>query len=246
MINLSGHSGCNITLYDNNIVRKISPTLEYNDRLKNQMEKQQSFFHHTIKSPQIYNYGYDKQGMFYFDMEYIRGINLSVYFQKEKLANCLEIIDLITSFQTQSEQINIKKQIIDKTQNIELSDSIKEIIESNNWVIDTGYGHGDLTFENIIVGKNGIYLIDFLDSFVNGLLIDESKLLQDAFCYWSFKNQTSIPKRKLLSVCEKFHSKQHYCMLLIHLIRIIPYSDINKKKELICLIKKVETQINQF
>jgi hypothetical protein len=245
MINLNGHSGCNIVLY-NNVVRKTSPTLEYNDRLKAQMEKQQSFSHPIIESPQIYSWGYDDLNRFYFDMEYIHGINLSVYFQKEKLSNCLEIIDLITSFQTEIKQIDIKDQILNKIQNIELNNEILELIKSNDWIINIGEGHGDLTFENIIIKKNKIYLIDFLDSFINGKLVDESKLLQDAFCYWSFKNKDSIPKRKLLPVCEKFNSKQHYYMLFLHLIRIIPYSNINKKKELLCMIEKVILKINQF
>jgi tRNA A-37 threonylcarbamoyl transferase component Bud32 len=246
MINLNGHSGCDISLYDNNVVRKISPTLEYNGRLKSQMERQQSFSHYILKSPQVYNWGYTDNGLFYFDMEYIHGVNLNIYFQREKLHKCMEIIDLITSFQTNVEQINVRDQVINKIQHIKLDEDTKEILMSNDWVIDAGYGHGDLTFENVIINKNEIYLIDFLDSFINGKIVDESKLLQDAFCYWSFKDQSSIPKRKLLSVSEKFNSKQHYYMLLLHLVRILPYSNTNKKEEILCMIKNVKSQINQF
>jgi tRNA A-37 threonylcarbamoyl transferase component Bud32 len=246
MINLNGHSGCNVILYGDNIVRKTSPTLEYNTRLKTQMEKQQSFSHHTLKSPQIYDWGYNEHGMFYFDMEYIHGVSLSVYFQRERLHKCMEIIDLVTSFQTYIKQVDIKQQVIDKIHNIDLDKDTKELLILNDWLINTGYGHGDLTFENIIIRKNEVYLIDFLDSFVDGSLIDESKLLQDAFCYWSFKDQTLTPKRKLLSVSEKFNSKQHYCMLLLHLVRIIPYSNSNKKEKLLCMIENVKSQINQF
>lgn len=245
MIHLNGHSGCVVTLH-NNTVRKVSPTLEYNKRLKSQMEKQLLFSHSILKSPQVYDWGYTDDSLFYFDMEYIHGVNLNVYFQRERLYQCIEIIDLITSFQTCTKQIDIKKQVIDKIQNIELDEDTKEILTSNNWLIDTGYGHGDLTFENVIIGKNEIYLIDFLDSFIDGPLIDESKLLQDAFCYWSFKDQSSIPKRKLLSISEKFNSKQHYYMLLLHLVRIIPYSNPNKKQEILCMIKKVKSKINQL
>jgi predicted Ser/Thr protein kinase len=246
VINLSGHSGCNVTLYNDNVIRKISPNSEYNKRLKLQMEKQHLFSHHILKSPQIYNWGYTDDNLFYFDMEYIHGINLNVYFQRERLHQCIEIIDLVTSFQTNIKQVDIKDQIANKIKNIELDEDTKEILMSNNWTINTGYGHGDLTFENIIIKKNDIYLIDFLDSFVDGPLIDESKLLQDAFCYWSFKDQLSTPKRKLLSISEKFNTKQHYYMLLLHLIRTIPYSNLNKKKETLCMIEKVKTKINQL
>ena len=245
MINLSGHSGCNVMLY-NNVVRKISPTLEYNNRLKTQMEKQQSFSHHILKSPKIFDWGYNENGMFYFDMEYIHGINLNTYFQKERLHKCIDVINLVTSFQTCVEKINIKEQVINKIQNINVNDDIKEMLTSNSWVIDSGYSHGDLTFENIIIKENKIYLIDFLDSFISGPLIDEAKLLQDIFCYWSFKDPTLTPKRKLLAVSEKFNSKQHYYMLLLHLVRIIPYINPNKIEKLLCMIQNVKNKINQF
>jgi tRNA A-37 threonylcarbamoyl transferase component Bud32 len=245
MIKLNGHSGCSITLCDN-VVRKISPTLEYNSRLENQMNKQKNFYHSVLKSPEIYDWGYDKFGKFYFDMEYIHGVNLSIFFQKEKLHDCMAIVDLVTSFQTQTKQVDIKEQVISKIQNIKLDESIKETLKLNNWLTSVGYGHGDLTFENIIVGKNGIYLIDFLDSFIDGPLVDESKLLQDAFCYWSFKDKTCIPKRKLLTVCEKFNSKQHYYMLLLHLVRILPYANINKKNEILWMINNTKLKIDQF
>ena len=246
MINLSGHSGCNVILYDNNIVRKISPTLEYNHRLKIQMEKQQSFYHPVLNSPQICDWGYNENGMFYFDMEYVHGVNLNVYFQKERLHKCIDVINLVTSFQTCVEKINIKEQVINKIQNINVNDDIKEMLTSNSWVIDSGYSHGDLTFENIIIRENKIYLIDFLDSFISGPLIDEAKLLQDIFCYWSFKDPTLTPKRKLLAVSEKFNSKQHYYMLLLHLVRIIPYINPNKIEKLLCMIQNVKNKINQF
>jgi len=246
MITLHGHSGCNIMLLHQGVVRKISPTLNYNKRLEYQMRKQQTFSHNILKTPQIYSWGYTTDGLFYFDMEYIPGISLNVYFERERLHQCLEIIDIVTSFQTVTEQIDITPQVIDKIQNIKLDQDIKEILISNNWIVDVGYGHGDLTFENIIINKNEIYLIDFLDSFIDGPLIDQSKLLQDAFCYWSFKNQSSIPKRKLLPIRDRFNSKQHYLMLLLHLVRTIPYSNINKKQEILCMIENVKTQINQF
>jgi len=210
------------------------------------MEKQQTFSHSILETPQVYDLGYTTDGLFYFDMEYIHGVNLNIYFERERLHRCLEIIDLVTSFQTTTKQVDITAQVVDKIQNIRLDENTKEVLMTSNWVIDVGYGHGDLTFENIIVNKNKIYLIDFLDSFVNGPLIDQSKLLQDAFCYWSFKNQSSVPKRKLLPVRDRFNSKQHYSMLLLHLVRAIPYANINKKQEIICMIKNVKSQINQL
>ena len=246
MIYLNGHSGCLVSLLDSNIVRKISPNELYNNRLFLQMNKQMTFKHHLLFSPKVIDSGYDKHGLFFFDMEYIKGDSLSSIFRKESISNCEYLLDQIqTIHKCNSKKIDIFPDILKKLQAIEASENDIVILKNCDWNVATGFCHGDLTFENIIVCKNRIYLIDFLDSFVDAPLIDESKLLQDAFCYWSFR-EGYIPKRKLIRVCSKFHSKQHYCMLLLHLMRILPYSSNPIKETVICMMNKVRNKINQF
>jgi serine/threonine protein kinase len=243
MIKLNGHSGCSVLMLSNNIVRKTSANLDYNSRLEKQMIKQKQFYHSVIKTSDILDCGYDENGLFYFDMKYIRGVNLSIYFQQNVLNSCLKIIDLFSTFNNKN-KIDISDQINQKINTMNVDDESRELIMNQNWIVSGGYCHGDLTFENIIINNDGIYLIDFLDSFVECPIIDESKLLQDSFCYWSFKN--IIPERKLLAVSDKFNTRQHYCMLLLHLLRIIPYVNGIKKDTLLCMINRVKLKINQF
>ena len=100
MISFNGHSGCSIIMLSDDIVRKTSSTIEYNDRLNSQMKKQKQFKHSVIKTSEIVDCGYTVDGLFYFDMKYIRGINLSVYFQQNTLDSCVKIIDLFSTFNT--------------------------------------------------------------------------------------------------------------------------------------------------
>lgn len=243
MILFKGHSGCNIRMISDNVVRKTSPNVEYNIRLENQMKKQSEFFHSHIKTSDIIDFGYNKEELFYFDMTYIRGINLSIYFQQNNLNSCMNIIDLFSSFNTEN-KIEISDFITKKINSMNVDEESLELITTQNWTVFDGYCHGDLTFENILINSDGVYLIDFLDSFVECPIIDESKLLQDSFCYWSFKD--NIPKRKLIAICEKFDTRQHYCMLLLHLLRIIPYVSKEKKVNLLCMMDRVKKKINQF
>lgn len=79
---LGGHSGCKILLYEDTdkvFVRKISGSFDYNTRLEIQAKKQANFMSAVVKTPKIYSMGYTDEGLFYFDMEYIRGITLSEY-----------------------------------------------------------------------------------------------------------------------------------------------------------------------
>ena len=55
--------------------------------------------------------------------------------------------------------------------------------------IPIGLCHGDLTLSNILIGYNdfNIYLIDFLDSFIETPLFDILKVRQDTSYLWSLK-----------------------------------------------------------
>ena len=90
---MTGHSGCKIELY-NNIIKKISKDINYNERLKSQCLKQDKYKHFLIKTPKIHNIGYTKDGNFYFEMEYIRGINFSQYCIHNDVNKCKKIIKL--------------------------------------------------------------------------------------------------------------------------------------------------------
>ena len=245
MIHLNGHSGCTVVLLDDKTVRKTSHSPQYDDRLCCQMEKQIRFSNPNIKSPKVLSHGISSNGRFFYDMEYIQGRNLCDVFRTESSFYCKNIIErLLCIHDGNDHTIDISLMLESKIMTLGGEKDLS-IIQSCDWKVPAGYCHGDLTFENIIISDNGIYLIDFLDSFVDCPIIDEAKLLQDAFCYWSFRDGY-VPKRKLISVCEMFDTKRHYCILLVHLMRILPYASQSTKENVLWMMDSVRTKINQF
>ncbi|NJN76485.1 MAG: phosphotransferase [Synechococcaceae cyanobacterium RL_1_2] len=101
--------------------------------------------------------------------------------------------------------------------------------------------HGDLTFSNMIFTRTGkIYLIDFLDSFIESPLVDLVKLRQDTRFYWSLTIDTQLESHKVCKVKQVLtymeqrfkayldrqpaHLQRWYDYLeIFNLVRIMPY-----------------------
>ena len=108
--------------------------------------------------------------------------------------------------------------------------------------------HGDMTLENMIIQDGEIYLIDFLDSFYNSWLIDVAKILQDADVLWSYRTYEKLNanlKIKLIILKQliieqlltfrdgKYLVGEVYHILLLNLMRIIPYTKDEETKNYI-------------
>ena len=217
---LIGHSGCDLQLVGSSTVRKTSPNVDYNKRLIKQADKQNNFRHPSVKTPKIINIGY-KDNLAYFDMEYIRGVTLAKFCQVADIQNIENIINALTN--TNDFKSDIKKHVKNKC--LTLDNFPHSIIDSVDWIVPTGNCHGDLTFENILIDSQGQpYVIDFLDSYVDSIEIDYSKLMQDSFCGWSFRSLNNVPWHILRYINDMLCSKRRYILLLINLYRIIPYT----------------------
>ena len=85
---LSGHSGCKVLLMQSEdiFVRKFSPSLAYNNRLIKQIDKQKKFKNNVLKTPKIFKHG-TFDNLCYYDMEYIQGVSLSDYIERENIKN---------------------------------------------------------------------------------------------------------------------------------------------------------------
>lgn len=94
-----GNSHCKVELFEEScgrkFIRKTSTSFEYDLRLLRQCTKQRLFHRLHICTPQVYKYGKNSQGHFFFDMEFVDGQTLS-----EKLFDLseTEIIELMNSF----------------------------------------------------------------------------------------------------------------------------------------------------
>jgi thiamine kinase-like enzyme len=243
---LDGYSGCEILLCQNNnknFVKKIAP-LQYNNRLEKQCIKQRDFFSNTIKTPKIYRSGYQNK-IFSYEMEYVPGLEFYNFVQNKTIKEITFFFEKILDFIYLNNNIDIDctKQIFKKIDDIEKKIDKKyyyflDFCRDSDWKnVKASYCHGDLTFENILIYDNEIYFIDFLDSFINSKLVDVSKLLQDIIIFWSYRNRTKelpyIKHIKLLEIIKSRLSVEEYQLslklLVINLLRIIPYSD--KKDE---------------
>ncbi|MCK9568359.1 phosphotransferase [Candidatus Pacearchaeota archaeon] len=226
---LSGFSGCKINLYSKEgklFVRKISSSLEYNNRLKMQMEKQKFFFdnlkNERISTPEIYDSGYTNTSLFFFDMEYIPSITLIEHVlnsppdKLKKISEILlEIINLMKSKRS-ANKIDLRSKAKSKIE--EINKKIGKVLENlfDNYNLNSNFFpelfetscHGDLTFENILYNEKNkkYYLIDFLDSFVEHYWLDIVKMYQDLEGRWYLLRNPEIDQ-KLMEVKMYFISE---------------------------------------
>jgi tRNA A-37 threonylcarbamoyl transferase component Bud32 len=219
-------------------VRKISSHLNYNERLEKQMLKQKNFISKNIFTPKVLSSGINDTNLFYFDMEYVGGTSFNRFISTQNInvsLNILEsLIGMVRSNKSQEKDINITIQ--NKINSLSIDKSYekykKYCREFNYNKVLVGKCHGDLTFENIIIYNSKIYLIDFLDSFVDSMFIDYGKLLQDIVGMWSWRLSTNPPFVKNVVLYEKIVStltekelQISNRMLILNLLRIIPYAD---------------------
>tara|TARA_R110000765_G_scaffold24535_2_gene61337 strand:- start:3173 stop:3901 length:729 start_codon:yes stop_codon:yes gene_type:complete len=236
-----GHSGCSLELIGKDIVRKTSHSFTYNSRLFAQVQKQKSFCHTVIQTPSIINTGV-RDGLFFCDMEYIRGVSFQDYCSAKSYSDIKELFSklIVRSTETKDFTEDIYKKCLS------LENFPMNLLSKVSWNLPVGSCHGDLTFENILIKEKEIYVIDFLDSFIDSPAMDHSKLMQDTFCAWSFEGKNSTPWHHLYLLNNIIQSKRNYILLLIHLYRILPYGDKKIKNLVKCKIQKVKETLKKF
>ena len=251
---LSGHSGCSVKLCkdgDNIFVRKSSGSEEYSRRLKKQFIKQKKFLLPTVQTPKILKYGTDKNGIFWFDMEFVNGITLAEYMHNIKVKEIVDLMRvLFSSLMIKDGKMNsnanelfgtkinsLKKKL--GTENLLLNKAFSKLESFDFRAIPQTHCCGDLTLENIILAPTGkIYLIDLLDSFYNSWMLDVAKLLQDIDLGWSYRHikrdynlnlRLGIAKQALIEDILQLENgrillKSIYYILLVNVLRIYPYT----------------------
>jgi hypothetical protein len=264
---LTGRSGCELEILTDNkkyLVRKYSKNTEYNLRLITQANKQKDFNNYSVFfAPQVTNIsvGLNKS---YFDMEYVPGEKYSEYFLHCSILELNKVIEnLISLINSELDQSRLMNLPVDKfLDKIELiKPLLKEKTDTNSSVsiilnyleteipsalIPVGPCHGDLTLSNVIFSNKKLFLVDFLDSFIETPLMDIVKLRQDTKFYWSLMIETEIPahqKNKIIQILRYFDNvidnyfktKDYYnnwynYLEKFNLLRILPY--LEDKKEI--------------
>ena len=273
---LIGHSGCKLEIEereDRLLVIKTSKNIEYNDRLKVQASKQKNFRHDFFKVPAVFFEENGDVDLYRFGMEYINGLTLSDHFRKIAISDIEKIVQKFLKMVPNEYEFDSKAKDIFTNKITELEKKIEvsgdktlseafEILKNSNWEhCIAGDCHGDMTLENIIYNGENFYLIDFLDSFYDSWMIDFAKILQDVECKWSYRHDGQIDENleirllifkqmildKLLSLENgKQILKTIYTILLINLLRIIPYTkDEYTKNYLLNEIKNVLNKVKE-
>lgn len=257
ILDLGGHSGCGIFLMETAEgavwVRKISKEPAYNSRLQDQCAKQRSFLGSRIKTPAVLRDGFDEDGRFYFDMEYIQGVTLAEYVKTMEIGKIKGLVaTLVESFVPQTEgwtgdkdQIRacFHNKLEDLACNLKDMDNscvrvAMEMLNHHDWGnVPHSACHGDLTLENIIVRNDRLYLIDFLDSFYDSWVLDMGTLLQDVQAMWAYRKAKSVSMNTVLRLLvfrdllldavreiNPDYLTEIYYALLMKLVRIYPYT----------------------
>ena len=194
----TGLSGCSLELINDRVLRKYSPTTDYNLRLLSEADKQVVFgnrIYKNIDSPKVYDIQKN-----YFDMEYVAGKSFEEFFSIASV-NDIEFVvstlfDYFDTLISTARSIDATKQILDKLDSLKEKSSyskyiefLRKYVENKRIIVPHTFCHGDLTFANIIFHKNRLFFIDFLDCYVDTFLSDLVKLKQDLHYLWSVRNQ---------------------------------------------------------
>ncbi len=213
LIQIEGRSGCPIKVYSNDgklLVRKTSGTVDYNNRLVKQQEKQEAFRVSNklnyFTAPAITANG-EHDNLSWFEMPYIQAEKYSSFLAKQPKSKLTQIIQALVDYFTN--QIATATNYNEDELNELLERKTQELIPKINkasWLTEEirtnlvnqlkgerpkvslpkSTCHGDFTLSNMLfANQNKIYLIDFLDSFVDSPVIDFVKLRQDTKFLWS-------------------------------------------------------------
>ncbi|BFM39383.1 phosphotransferase [Synechocystis sp. LKSZ1] len=286
-LKIEGRSGCNITIIQDRekfLVRKVSSSFSYNARLVKQARKQNEFKQLNslvfFDSPKIFSQGITHEELNYFDMEYIAAEKFSSFLCRISVKQIQQIVKHIINYLDclfESAQptnppiriiyrkINDLKTILCSNENFnkEFKQNVFSFLEKriSKAKFYQGYCHGDLTFSNMLFCNNKIYLIDFLDSFVESPIIDLVKLRQDTKFFWSIivdadlENYNSCKTMQILSYIDRYLEqyllKWEYEMYtwykyleLFNLVRIMPY--VTKVNEINFVKKHIKILLNSY
>lgn len=255
MLNDLGLSGCKLEILSDSTIRKYSSNENYNHRLSIQIDKQNLFSKYiftNIDTPKIIQKYEDK--LIYFDMEYIMGCDYYEYFSVISSTGIQKIFNFIdeyfqfliyNSHQYKEEVVKgkIKNKLLSfkSKQYTSLIQFVLNYLNDINLDVKKSFCHGDLTISNILFHPKKIYLIDFLDSYVNTFLLDLVKLKQDLYYHWVLE----INKSKNLRIIQCFNivwnyieikyakylnTDTFYILELINFLRIEPYLTNNNQR----------------
>lgn len=265
----NGLSGCKLELVSDRVLRKHSSSIQYNNRLSQQINKQSLFSNLILKNistPKVLNVGTDT--LYNFDMEYIPGYSFQEYFSSANLEEINFVTETLISyfdfFLNNAKLYSINSNLISKIESLKANSEfteflvfLKEYCETVELKVPKTFCHGDLTFSNIIFHKNRLFFIDFLDSYVDSILCDLVKVKQEIYHNWNLKllNIESLRIRQTYGYIWKgvekryseiINSQEFEILDVMNLLRIEPYLTSDSQKNVLVNIIKGLRLYEQF
>lgn len=246
---VKGHSGFGIELIDETTIRK-SANGTGSVRLKRQIGKQ-SLFHTTfqcdkVRTPKILRCS-QAAGSFHADMEFIAAKDF-VQFLSEADRRALDaflavIADFIRRNLARCESREVSGLVKAKLDELATRGVPENYLQAARSMSDcaihvpVGPCHGDLTLSNILFKNDHLYLLDFLDCYVESPLQDIVKLRQDTRFGWSlhlYQSDFNWPKVQIalryldrhIEATFQSHDwyRRHYDLFqIVNLARVLPY-----------------------
>jgi hypothetical protein len=256
---VKGNSGFGIELLDELTIRKSSSG-KAGERLKRQIEKQVSFHeqsrHQWVRTPKIFRTS-ETAGAFYADMEFVVAEDF-VQFLSEADRHALDtftsvLIDFISDNLASCREADVSDEIKLKLRDLNnrgVPSAYTKAAESlcnGPITVPVGACHGDLTLSNILFKGRTLYLLDFLDCYVESPLQDVAKVRQDTHFFWSlqlYQSEFNWPRiqislryldQKIDAAFRRYDwYKRHYDLFqFINLMRVLPYCSEEKTTRLI-------------
>jgi hypothetical protein len=249
-IRVVGHSGFSVELINENTVRKAAAHGAESERLRRQINKQITFqaasLQGRIRAPEVRRQ-IEASGAFSAEMEFVAGKDF-VQFLTEANHDELDdfaklMVDFIYDNLARSASRDVTGLIEEKAKELANRGVAHKYVEAalalcaNPIRVPVGPCHGDLTFSNMLFKGKQLYLIDFLDPFVESPIQDVVKLRQDTHFGWSLdmyqadfdRTKTRIVLNYLDHLIEEAFAAfdwyaNHYVLFqLMNLMRILPY-----------------------
>ncbi len=251
-----GLSGSKLEIIKEGVIRKHSPGEYFKDRFKLQIEKQISFNKSkvgNIITPEII-----KQSSSYFDMQYIPGESYNEFFSKsnkqdlDNIANiCIEYFNKYLTNSKRFSNKEVKSLLSNKIKKVKVNSTYKEYVEHiiqkiNNTEfhnIPKSNCHGDFSVSNMIFFKGKLCCIDFLDSYIDTIIVDMVKLKQDLYYKWILDiNESNLRTRQSFNyLWNKIYLefKQYYNLeftdfiTILNWLRIEPYVSTEQQRRVL-------------
>lgn len=186
----------------------------------------------------------------YYDMEYIPNLDIRTFLAQNQVN---ELTNFIVGFVKQVEHTAEPKDFSEVYRSkLEQFDFVKyqlpftadELLAKLPQVLPASEYHGDFTLENILFNnkEHRFILIDPLTTEYASYVFDLAKLRQDLTCKWFIRDRDVYFDSKLQTVSDELNQFEYYAndyLLILMLIRIIPYARANDQEFLINEVKKL-------